>query len=199
MIGAVILAAGQSRRMGRNKMLLPVAASTVLETIVTEVAACAQVVDRVVVTGHQADRITALLGPYPVRCVFNPAYAQADMLVSIQVGVRALPAAATGALIVLGDQPRIQRTTVQQVIAAQQAKAIIIPSYQMKRGHPILIDRALWPEVLALPETATLRDFIRAHEEQIRYVVVETDSVLKDLDTPEDYAEMINHKGHEEH
>ena len=196
MIGAVILAAGQSRRMGRNKMLLPVAASTVLETIVTEVAACAQVVDRVVVTGHQADRITALLGPYPVRCVFNPAYAQADMLVSIQVGLRSLLPEVTAALIVLGDQPRIQRTTVQQVIIAQQAEAIIIPSYQLKRGHPILIDRALWPEVLALPETATLRDFIRAHEEQIRYVVVETDSVLKDLDTPEDYAEMINPAGH---
>ena len=196
MIGAVILAAGQSRRMGRNKMLLPVAASTVLETIVTEVAACAQVVDRVVVTGHQADRITALLGPYPVRCVFNPAYAQADMLVSIQVGLRSLSPEVTAALIVLGDQPRIQRSTVQQVITAQQAEAIIIPSYQLKRGHPILIDRALWPEVLALPETATLRDFIRAHEEQIRYVVVETDSVLKDLDTPEDYAEMLNHEEH---
>jgi molybdenum cofactor cytidylyltransferase len=163
---------------------------------VTEVAACAQVVDWVVVTGHQADRITALLGPYPVRCVFNPAYAQADMLVSIQVGLRSLSPEATAALIVLGDQPRIQRTTVQQVITAQQAEAIIIPSYQLKRGHPILIDRALWPEVLALPETATLRDFIRAHEEQIRYVVVETDSVLKDLDTPEDYAEMINPAGH---
>ena len=122
------------------------------------------------------------------------------MLVSIQVGVRALSddvsAALSAALIVLGDQPRIQRTIIQQIIAAQQAEAIIIPSYQMKRGHPILIDRALWPAVLALPETATLRDFIRAHDDQIRYVVVETDSVLKDLDTPEDYAEMIDHEGH---
>ncbi len=82
-------------------------------------------------------------------------------------------------------------------IDAQQPKAIIIPSYQLKRGHPILIDRALWPEVLALPETATLRDFVRAHEAQICYVVVETDSVLKDLDTPEDYEAMINREGHD--
>jgi len=192
MIGAVILAAGQSRRMGRNKMLLPFAASTVLETIVTEIAACAQIADRVVVTGHQTDEIAALLGAYPVRCAFNPAYAQADMLVSIQVGLRALSEDVSAALIVLGDQPRIQRTIIQQIIAAQQAEAIIIPSYQMKRGHPILIDRALWPAVLALPETASLRDFIRAHEDQICYVVVETDSVLKDLDTPEEYVEMIS-------
>jgi molybdenum cofactor cytidylyltransferase len=199
MIGAVILAAGQSRRMGRNKMLLPFGAATVLETVVTEVAACAQLTDRVVVTGHQPDQIAALLGAYPVRCVFNPAYAQADMLVSIQAGLRALSTEATAALIVLGDQPRIQREVIQRVIAAQQPTAIVIPSYQLKRGHPILIDRALWPAVLALPETATLRDFIRAHEAQIRYVVVETDSVLKDLDTPEDYAEMMDPTGHAEH
>jgi len=191
MIGAVILAAGQSRRMGRNKMLLPFAASTVLETIVTEIAACAQIADRVVVTGHQTDEIAALLGAYPVRCAFNPAYAQADMLVSIQVGLRTLSTEATAALIVLGDQPRIQRAVIEQVITAQQPQTIVIPSYQMKRGHPILIDRALWPDVLALPETATLRDFIRAHEDQIRYMVVETDSVLNDMDTPEDYDAMI--------
>jgi molybdenum cofactor cytidylyltransferase len=196
MIGAIILAAGRSRRMGRNKMLLPFAAATVLETVVMEVAACAQVTERVVVTGHQPDQIAALLGPYPVYCVFNPAYAQADMLVSIQVGLRALSAEVSAALIVLGDQPRIERTIVQQVIAAHRPQTIVIPSYQMQRGHPILIDRALWPAVLALPETAALRDFIRAHEERIRYVVVETDSVLKDLDTPEDYAELINHEGH---
>jgi len=183
--------------MGRNKMLLPLAASTVLETVVTEVAACEQVGDLVVVTGHQPDRIAALLGAYPVRCVFNPAYAQADMLVSIQVGLRALRPEASAALIGLGDQPRIQRQVIQRVIEARQPQAIIIPSYQFKRGHPILIDRALWPEVLALPETATLRDFIRAHEAQIRYVVVETDSVLKDLDTPEDYAEMTNPAEHD--
>jgi molybdenum cofactor cytidylyltransferase len=193
-MGAVILAAGQSRRMGRNKMLLPFATSTVLETVVTEVAACDQVHDLVVVTGHQADQIAALLGSHPLRCIFNPAYAQADMLVSIQVGLRALSTETTAALIVLGDQPRLQRQVIQRVVEAQQPNAIIIPSYQMKRGHPILIDRALWPEVLALPETATLRDFIHAHEAQIRYVVVETDSVLKDMDTPEDYAKMISHE-----
>jgi molybdenum cofactor cytidylyltransferase len=61
----------------------------------------------------------------------------------------------------------------------------------MKRGHPILLDRAWWDELLALPETATLRDFIRAHEDRIRYVVVETDSVLQDVDTPEEYDALF--------
>ncbi len=190
MIGAVILAAGQSQRMGRNKLLLPYGASTVLETIVTEVAACPAVADVVVVTGHEPDRITRLLASYPARCVYNPAYARAEMLVSLQVGLRALSADVQAALIVPGDHPRLRHEAIQRVIEAYQPGALVIPSYQMKRGHPILIDRVWWDELLALPETATPRDFIRAHEDHIRYVVMETDSVLQDMDTPEEYNHL---------
>ncbi len=190
MMGATILAAGQSRRMGRNKMFLPYGTSTVLETIATEVAACPSVADVVVVTGHERDRIAALLAAYPVRCVFNPAHARAEMLVSLQVGLRALAAEVQAALIVPGDYPRLRRDIIQRVIDAYQPGALVIPSYQMQRGHPTLIDRTWWGELLALPETATLRDFIRAHEDRIRYVVMETDSVLKDMDTPEEYQSL---------
>jgi molybdenum cofactor cytidylyltransferase len=191
MMGAVILAAGQSRRMGRNKMLLPYGASTVIETIVSEVTACPTVTDIIVVTGHEPDRITALLAAQPVRCVFNPAYARAEMIVSLQVGVRALSPDVQAALVIPGDHPRLRRDIIQRVIAAYQPGALIIPSYQMKRGHPILIDRMWWDELLALPETASLRAFIRAHEGHIRYVVVDTDSVLQDVDTPEEYQSLI--------
>jgi molybdenum cofactor cytidylyltransferase len=190
-IGAVILAAGQSRRMGRNKMLLPFGTSTVLETIVAEVAACKSVIDLVVVTGHESDRIAALLTASSARCVFNPAYARAEMLVSLQVGLRALPAEVQAALIVPGDHPRLRREVIQGVIDAYQPGTLVIPSYQLKRGHPILVDRAWWDELLTLPETATLRDFIRAHEDHIRYVVVGTDSVLTDVDTPEEYDDLL--------
>jgi molybdenum cofactor cytidylyltransferase len=191
MIGAVILAAGQSRRMGRNKLLLPYRSATVIETVVTEVTACSAVSDVVVVTGHVPDRITALLAPYPVRCVFNPRYARVEMIVSLQTGLRALSSAVQAALIIPGDHPRLRRDIVQQVSAAYEPGAIVIPSYQLKRGHPLLIDRVWWNELLALPETASLRDFIRAHEQHIRYVVVDTDSVLQDLDTPEEYQSLI--------
>ena len=192
MIGAVILAAGQSRRMGRNKMLLPFGVSTVLETIVTEVIACEAVTDVVVVTGHEPDRISALLASYPARCVFNSAYARAEMLVSLQVGLRALcRRKCKPHCVVPGDHPRLRRDIIQRVIDAYQPGALVIPSYRMKRGHPILIDRVWWAELLALPETATLRDFIRAHEDHIHYVVVDTDSVLKDVDTPEEYDDLL--------
>jgi molybdenum cofactor cytidylyltransferase len=191
MIGAVILAAGQSRRMGRNKLLLPYGTATVLETVVTEVTACPAVSDVVVVTGHEPDRIAALLAPYPVRCVFNPAYTRAEMLVSLQTGLRSLASDVQAALIIPGDHPRLRRDIIQRVIDAHQPGALVIPSYQMKRGHPLLIDRAWWDELLALPETASLRDFIRAHEDHIRYVVVDTDSVLQDMDTPDEYQRLI--------
>jgi molybdenum cofactor cytidylyltransferase len=192
MISAIILAAGQSIRMGRNKLLLPFGQSTALETIVTEIAACDQVRDIVVVTGHEHDRIEALLAKYPARYVFNPDYAQAEMLVSIQVGLRALSADVTAALIVLGDQPRLQRDIVQRIIEAYVPDRLVIPSYQMKRGHPILIPRSLWPHVLSVPKDSTLRDVIRAHADRIDYVEAENDSVLKDIDTPEDYQTLIH-------
>lgn len=188
MIAAIVLAAGQSRRMGQNKLFLPYDESTVIDTIITEVAACVR--DIVVVTGHQADRLAEHLKPYPVRCVFNPAYAQAEMLVSIQTGLRALPDEVTAALIVLGDQPRLRRHIVQRVIDAAEPDALIVPSFQMKRGHPILIPRSMWPSILALPPEASLRDVIRAHADHIHYITFDDDSVLRDIDTPEDYQNI---------
>jgi molybdenum cofactor cytidylyltransferase len=161
-----------------------------VQTIVTEVAACPAVTDLVVVTGHESDRIAALLASYPVRCVFNPAYAQAEMLVSLQVGLRTLATGVQAALVVPGDHPRLRREVIQRVSESHQPGAFVIPSYQMKRGHPILIDRAWWAELLALPDADTLRGFIRTHEDHVRYVVVDTDSVLKDMDTPEEYSDL---------
>ncbi len=190
MIAAIVLAAGQSRRMGQNKLFLPYGTATVLETIVTEVAACEAVRDIVIVTGHAADRVAACLTDYPVRCIFNAAYAHAEMLVSIQTGLHALPETIEAALIVLGDQPRVRREIVQRVIDAAEPDQLIIPSFQMKRGHPILIPRSVWPSILSLPPEATLRDVIRAYADHIRYVTFEDDSVLRDIDTPEDYQNL---------
>ena len=191
LLAAIVLAAGQSRRMGRNKLFLPYAASTVIETIVATLVACEAIGDLVIVTGHEADRVAAHLAAYPVRCIFNPAYAQAEMLVSIQTGLRALPAATEAALIVLGDQPRLRRDLLQRVIDAAEPATLIIPSFEMKRGHPILIPRSLWPPILALPPAATLRDVIRANADHIRYVTFADDSVLRDIDTPEDYQGLM--------
>ncbi len=192
MIGAIVLAAGLSKRMGHNKLLLPFGSSTVIEMIVTEIMAAARLSDIVVITGHDRERIESTLARYPVRCAFNADYAQAEMIVSIQVGLRALGNAVEAALIMLGDQPRVQRDIIQRVIDAHEPTTLTVPSYQMKRGHPILLARSLWPRVLSLPQESTLRDVIQVSEDHIRYVVVENDSVLREMDMPEDYDVLVH-------
>lgn len=103
-------------------------------------------------------------------------------------GRSASPLPCAAALLCLGDQPQMEVATVQAVLAAgaeDDWTRIVIPSYRMRAGHPILLPAWLWPEILAC--TGTLRDVMAAHRDRTRYLVVDTPSVLADLDTPEDY------------
>lgn len=192
MISAIVPAAGLSSRMGGElpKPLLPWGAATVIETVVGTLLA-AGVGDVIVVTGHCGDAVQAALAGYPVRCVHNPAYANGEMLSSIQAGLAAADPTSPGALLALADQPQMQEGVVRQVLSAFQAsggQALVIPSHALRRGHPIALPRSLWAEVLALPAGATLRNVIQRHAAAIRYVEVDTATVLADLDTPEQYA-----------
>jgi len=184
---AVVLAAGQSRRMGRPKMILPWGQTTVIGQVVSVLfeAGVSQVV---VVTGGAGAQVAEALQGQPVRLAENPAYADGEMLSSVQVGLAALPADCPAALIVLGDQPQIEAGVVKALLAryCAGASALIVPSYQMRRGHPWLIERCLWAELLE-PGASTMRDFLNAHAAEIDYLSVQTASVLQDLDTPHDY------------
>ena len=206
MTAAIILAAGLSSRMGRFKLTLPWGDHTVIDQVVATLEA-AGVDEIIVVTGHRADEVAATLAGTSAHCVQNPDYASGEMLSSIQVGVRAAarrglkpppqagesrlkPAEnAPAALLCLGDQPQMQATTVQAVLAAGAAdgwQQIIIPSYRMRAGHPILLPDWLWPEILDC--AGILRDLMAAHRERTRFLIVDTPTILADLDTPEDYA-----------
>jgi molybdenum cofactor cytidylyltransferase len=92
--------------------------------------------------------------------------------------------------MVLGDQPQIEARVIYDVLSAyaESNAPIVAPSYQMRRGHPILIDRRYWNDLLNLPRNGSPRDVINEHKEAIHYVNVDTDSVLRDVDTPQDYA-----------
>lgn len=189
-VAAVVLAAGMSRRMGQPKVLLPwVGERTILDQILWALKE-AGIQQVVVVTGNHAEQVTAIAHRWGARAAFNPRYETTDMAESLKTGLSALTSPAAAALIVLGDQPRLQPSVVRRVVDvyASTGKMLAAPSYHMRRGHPILVDRALWPELLALPEDAAPRDVINAHGAEIAYVAVETDSVLRDVDTPEDYA-----------
>jgi molybdenum cofactor cytidylyltransferase len=112
------------------------------------------------------------------------------------VGLRACAAEAQAALVALGDQPQILPEVVRAVLRAYEAPAdgtarpgLVAPSYQMRRGHPWLVDRSLWPSIFALGPEQTMRDVLNAHAGRIHYVTVDTPTVLKDLDTPQDYQQ----------
>jgi len=174
--------------MGQFKLTLPWGESTVIGRVV-QVLAEAGIQELVVVTGAGHEQLQQALSGTVARLVFNPRYQDDQMVHSLQAGLNSLPADCEAALVALGDQPQIQLQVVQQLLQAYAAgpAALIIPSYQRRRGHPWLIHRSLWPALQALPEGSTLRAFLNSHAEQVRYVEVDTESILQDLDTPEDY------------
>ena len=125
----------------------------------------------------------------PVRIIFNPTFGNCEMLDTLKLGIEKVNPDTQGILVVLGDQPQIRQSTVDLILKTYQdgKPSLVIPSYQMRRGHPWLVDRILWPEILAIQSPLTLRDFLNQHLEMARYVEVKEDSVLRDLDTPADY------------
>jgi molybdenum cofactor cytidylyltransferase len=192
MIAAIVLAAGLSQRMGQPKMLLPWGDTTIIGQVVDTVLA-GGIEKIVVVAGGNQAQIEAALRSERVQAVefaFNPNFADGEMLKSLQVGLKSLDPPVEAALMVLGDQPQMQAATLRLLCAAfrrTQAR-LVLPSYHLRRGHPWLIERSLWQDILKLRPPATLRDFLQSFEGSIDYQVVDTPTILKDLDTPEDYA-----------
>ena len=196
MVSAIVLAAGLSRRMGTNKLLLPFGERTVLARVVSVLQNC-PLDEIIIITGHEREKIEEVTSRHVsqrggLRFVYNPRYAAGEMLSSIQTGLAAIKTDCQAALIALGDQPQIERRSVEQVIAAHEPGAVIIPSFDRRGGHPILIDRACWPEILALPTGASLRDVWHAHPNWLRYTDVDTETILRDMDTPDDYRRMVS-------
>jgi len=187
MISAIILAAGQSRRMGQPKMLLPWGEGTVLGQVITTFQK-AGVDELLVVTGGHREQVGALVGK-SARAVFNPQYEQGEMLSSIQCGITELKPETQAILIALGDQPQVQERSVRTVMEAyrQSRSPIVVPSFQMRRGHPWLVARLLWDEILEMKYPQTPRDFLNSHAHEIKYVTLDNDSIIQDLDTPDDY------------
>lgn len=188
MISAIILAAGQSRRMGQPKMLLPWGKLTVIEHVIATFLR-AGIEDLVVITGGARDQVERVTAPYPIRRIYNEGYASGEMLSSLQCGLRVMSPQVQATLIGLGDQPQVEEGSVRRVCEAywESHPGLVIPSFQMRRGHPWLVARPLWSEILQMNPPESPRDFLNGHAGEIRYVVVDTPSILADLDTPEDY------------
>lgn len=188
MIAALILAAGQSRRMGRPKMLLPWGQLTVIEHVI-DTFLSAGVQEVLVVTGGAREQVERATQFYPVRRIYNPDYETGEMLSSLQMGLREMAPEVEAVLVALGDQPQIRGGTVRQLLDAYSHKpsTLIVPSFQKRRGHPWLVQRTLWNELLSMDSSRSPRDFLNAHAGEIHYVEIDNPSILADLDTPQDY------------
>ena len=177
--------------MGEPKQLLPFGDSTIVETVVDSMLS-AKLDEVIVVVGHCAAQIQAQLGTRHVKTVFNPDYRE-GMLTSAQAGIRALEKSDAFALMLV-DQPFITSELINQVVDAytQTDKNIAVPSYNYKRGHPVIFHQRYAGEILALgAESGGVRTLFKKHDDDIHYVPVDTDRVLRDIDYREDYERAI--------
>ena len=191
MIWAVVLAAGESRRMGTQKLLLPFGETTVVEAVVA--TARGSRADRVmVVLGSDAGEVRKKLESSGAAFTINEDYAR-GMLSSVQAGFKALGGGAEAAVVMLGDQPFLPAKVVDAVIEAYRTsgKGIVIPVCRGRRGHPVLVDMKYRDEVLGLDPADGLRQLMRAHPGDIHDVEVENSNILRDMDTPEDYRAAL--------
>lgn len=197
MICALVLAAGESRRMGTPKLLLPFGGKTIIEHIVDNINQSKA--DKIlVVLGSHREEIQNKLADRPVLSVVNHRYME-GMLSSIQIGFGALPKDTAAALVCLGDQPLIPFSVLDDLIEAyeQTKKGIVLPVYKKKRGHPILIDQKYRQEVLDLSPDTGLRSLVHNHPQDVQEAKVDTPHILKDIDKPEDYARELKIKEEE--
>jgi molybdenum cofactor cytidylyltransferase len=196
MIVAIVPAAGLSTRMGTCKQLLPFAGTTVIGHIVDELRRSR--VDEVrVVVGHQADRLREELVRRGVRIVFNPNYANSDMLASIRYGLADLPPRCRAILVAPGDQPAIRAELIDTLIDCYSSagRGIVVPLHAAQRGHPVLIAVSYCAEILTLYDQLGLRGLLAAHAKDVFELKVPADLAVSDMNYPEDYQrELARHR-----
>ena len=194
MIWAVILAAGESKRMGEAKLLLPYGEKTIIETIV-ETIGSSNVENTLVILGSDREKIEEKIKNSPVKIVYNRDF-RSGMLSSVQCGFKALPEETRAVLVVLGDQPKISADVINKLIDAYKStgKGIVLPVYKKERGHPVLIDVKYGEEVESLSPEVGLRGMVYNHPEDILEVEVETPSIFQDIDDESDYKRELENK-----
>ncbi len=203
MISAVVLAAGEASRMGCLKQLLPWGDKTVLGTVISNLTESTLDGELRVVLGYQADRIRRELADElteEVRLLKNRDY-QRGMFSSVLAGLENLPAETSGLLFMLADQPLVTTDIYNRLLKKfrQEQPLLLVPSYHKQRGHPLLIQSSLIPEIFALnrgqsePEGG-LRTLLEKYSQEIEYLEIGRKAVLIDLDCQEDYQKYAPRK-----
>jgi len=191
-IWAIVLAAGESTRMGSPKMILPYEGLTIIEKVLENVLD-SEVEKVVTVLGSHKEEVMKVIERFPVLHCYNSNYKN-GMLSSVKCGFEFLPGDFRAAMIFLGDQPMIETSVINKMIYAyhESGKGILVPVFENKRGHPLMADRKYRDEIITLDDPAGLKAILRRHPDDLLEVDTENSSVLKDIDTREDYNNQVN-------
>lgn len=186
-IWAIVLAAGKSTRMKQQKLLMPFNGKTIVETVIGKIRPVLKS-NILVVLGSDYDEIGQKINQSQVESCFNKNFEQ-GMLSSVICGFNALPQKADAALVFLGDQPQISTEVILTVINAwkHSGKGIVIPAFNGKRGHPVLIETKYTAEISRLDPEKGLRQLMQKNANDTFEVEIEEPEILRDIDTPEDY------------
>ncbi len=189
---ALILAAGQSKRMHQSKIILPWGNTTIIEHIIS-LFRKSGISDVFVVTGGYREAVELEVAKAGGRSIFNANYANDELTISLQVGMGSISLNNYSAgFISLGDQPNIHQEDIKKLLEIHRLvpEKIVIPSFNFRRGHPWLVPSRYFDELAKLAPPETLRTFLNKHNDDIEYVVVNDDDIITDLDTPEDYERL---------
>ncbi|CAN5420228.1 hypothetical protein BH09PLA1_BH09PLA1_34000 [soil metagenome] len=195
-IGAVVLAAGASQRMGRNKSLLPIDGQPMLARAIGVLRSSAARI--VVVTGFEPESAKAAAGDHAahVKFAFNANYEAGGMLSSIQVGVALMRSGVDAFFLAPLDLPWVRESTLQQLTDGWRSSRadVVRPTFCGKHGHPILLDVRCIDPILALGDGATLNDFVRTKSTNAVDVAVPDAATIHDIDTPADYEAAMKRR-----
>ena len=191
MIIGIILSAGESKRMGKPKQLLPWGNSVILQQVIDN-ASASRLGMILLILGSQADEISGKIKlSSKTRIVVNRDFKE-GMSSSVKCGVKNAPEKTEAYMLLLGDQPFVGPDIINQLIACYQKSkhGIIIPVYNGKRGHPVILDTKYKQELLAIGDGGA-KVVVDNHVRDIVEVVVESPEILTDIDTPQDYRKAI--------
>ena len=191
-VAALVLAAGRSSRMGgANKLLTEVEGRAMVARAI-DAALASRARPVLIVVGHEAARLKAVIGDRPVAVVENPAFAT-GMASSLKAGLQALPGEVDAVVVCLADMPRVGPEVLDRLISAfnpLEGRAICVPTWEGKRGNPVLWARRFIPEMIGLAGDVGARHLIGQYGELVAEVAMLDDGVLLDIDTPEALAHL---------
>lgn len=189
---AIVLAAGESKRMGFPKMLLPYNGRTVIEQVINNVLS-AGIINPLIVLGSDHEAILEIIKSHPVTHCYNENYRN-GMLSSVQCGLASLADQCSAALIIPGDQPMIDAVQIKRAMEVwhETGKGIVMPVHNGKRGHPLIVDMKYRREVMSLPESKGLRALAELHPDDVMEAETDDPAVLRDIDTQQDYMNELN-------